>query len=73
LALDGSEWSASCPIYFTPHTHQIRGWMGPTTVCTVWKKKSLALKIFKENSLLLKKQKPTEINEPRKIFRFMEH
>jgi hypothetical protein len=38
--------------------------MGPTTIWKVWKRKSLALKMVKENSLLLKKQKPTEINEP---------
>jgi hypothetical protein len=34
LALDGGEWSASCPSRFTPGervdgTHCIRGWVGP--------------------------------------------
>jgi len=34
LALEGSEWSASCPHYFTPGerapgTHWIGGWVGP--------------------------------------------
>jgi hypothetical protein len=34
LALDGGEWSASCPGHFTPRerspgTHWIGGWVGP--------------------------------------------
>jgi hypothetical protein len=33
----------------------------------------LPLKLVMKNSLLLKKQQPTEINEPRKILLFMKH
>jgi hypothetical protein len=37
LALDGGEWSVSCPGYFTtrerdPGTHWIGGWVGPRAV-----------------------------------------
>jgi hypothetical protein len=45
LALDGSEWSASCPACFTPRkrapvTHWIGGWVGPKAILdTVVKRK----------------------------------
>jgi hypothetical protein len=35
--------------------------------------KLLSLKLVKKNSLLLKQQKPTEINEPSKNPLFMKH
>jgi hypothetical protein len=40
LALDGGEWSASCPGHFTPRErapgiHWIGGWVGPRTILDV--------------------------------------
>lgn len=41
LALDGREWSVSCPGCFTsgaraPDTHRIGGWMDPEPIWTLW-------------------------------------
>jgi len=30
LALDGGEWSASCPRCFTPSNHWVGEWVGPS-------------------------------------------
>jgi hypothetical protein len=40
IALDGGEWSASCPSHFTPSegtpgTHWIGGWVGPRAILDV--------------------------------------
>jgi hypothetical protein len=42
--------------------------VGPTTVWKVWKGKFLAPKAGQEKFTTFKEKKPTEINEPRKIF-----
>lgn len=49
LALDGREWSVSCPGCFTsgaraPGTHRIGGWVDPEPIWTLWiRDSSLAL------------------------------
>jgi hypothetical protein len=42
LALDGSEWSASCLCRFTPGTHSIGRWVGPTFGLDAVEKKTIA-------------------------------
>jgi len=63
LALDGSEWSTSCSL------NKRLG--GPLLSGRFGRENLLPLKLVKKNSLLLKKQKPTEINDPRNIVLFM--
>jgi hypothetical protein len=61
-ALDGSEWSASCPGCFTSSAHWIGGWAGPRAGLNVVAKRTgqctteIFLMILKTNILLIYKK-----------------
>jgi hypothetical protein len=36
LAIDSSDWSASCPSHFNPSACWVWGWVGPTMIWLLW-------------------------------------
>jgi hypothetical protein len=53
-ALEGGEWSASCPSHFTPRerapvTHWIGGWVGPRAILDVVVKRKIPSPCQKSN------------------------
>jgi hypothetical protein len=55
LALDGGEWSASCPCHFTPRTrapgtHWIGGWVAPRAGLDMVSKRKIPSHCWESNS-----------------------
>jgi hypothetical protein len=58
LALDGGEWSASCPGWFTPmerasSTHWIGGWVGPRVSLDMVVKRKIPSQCQDSNPLII--------------------